>query len=220
LAKNSSYPAVLDVSDDRPMPPDVRQVVDRMSDRDWERLILELGRYAVYKSRRFFWRTGQSGELPTGEMAESIVSKAIVLWLTGRRRWNPSEYADLPSFLKGVIDSLLSHAASTPDNRKVELRPAGFETERASDAPTPESELMAREQAAVTERTLAEVITQSREDPIAIAIIEAVRGGAVTRRDIVRSTGQPAGVIDNGLKRLRRIGAAVSARMQMGRETS
>ena len=196
------------MSDDRPVPPDVRQVVDRMSDRDWDRLILELGRYAVYKSRRFYWRTGQ-GELPAGE----VVSKAIVLWLSGQRRWNPAEYADLASFLKGAIDSLLSHAASAPDNRKVDVRPAMADTGPVSAA-TPESELLAREQAAATERTLSEVITRSREDPVALAIIEAVRGGAVTRRDIVRTTGQPAGVIDNGLKRLRRIGAAVSARRQ------
>jgi hypothetical protein len=206
------------VSDDRPMPPDVRRVVDRMSDRDWERLIVELGRYAVFKSRRFYWRTGQAGELPTGEMAESIVSKAILLWLTGRRRWNTAEYADLASFLKGAIDSLLSHTALGSDNRKVDVRPSVVETDRASGTPTPESDLLAREQAATTERTLAEVITQSREDPVAMAIIEAVRGGAITRRDIVRTTGHPAGVIDNGLKRLRRIGAAVTARTHIGRE--
>lgn len=199
------------------MPPEVRRVVDRMSDRDWERLILELGRYAVFKSRRFYWRTGQSGELPAGEMAESIVSKAILLWLTGRRRWNPDEYADLAAFLKGAIDSLLSHTALGSDNRKVDVRPPLLEADRASATDTPESDLLAREQAAATERTLAEVITQSREDPVAISIIEAVRGGALTRRDIVRSTGHPAGVIDNGLKRLRRIGAAVAARTQIGR---
>lgn len=193
-------------------------MVDRMSDRDWERLILELGRYAVFKSRRFYWRTGQSGELPAGEMAESIVSKAILLWLTGRRRWNTAEYADLASFLKGAIDSLLSHTAHGSDNRKVDVRPSILEADQPSSAATPEGELLAREHAAATERTLAEVMTQSREDPVAMAIIDAVRGGALTRRDIVRSTGHPAGVIDNGLKRLRRIGAAVSARMQIGRE--
>ena len=200
------------------MPPEVRRVVDRMSDRDWERLILELGRYAVFKSRRFHWRTGQSGELPSGEMAESIVSKAILLWLTGRRRWNKAEYADLAGFLKGAIDSLLSHTALGSDNRKVDVRPSVLETERASATPTPEGDLLAREQAAATERTLAEVITESREDPVALAIIAAVRGGAVTRRDIVRTTGHPAGVIDNGLKRLRRIGTAVAARTHTGRE--
>lgn len=188
-----------------------------MSDRDWERLILELGRYAVFKSRRFYWRTGRSGELPAGEMAESIVSKAILLWLTGRRRWNPDEYADLAGFLKGAIDSLLSHTALGSDNRKVDVRPSLLEADRASAADTPESDLLAREQAAATERTLAEVITQSREDPVAMSIIEAVRSGALTRRDIVRSTGHPAGVIDNGLKRLRRIGATVAARTQIGR---
>src|SRR5579872_6091832 len=101
------------------MPPDVRRVVDGMSDREWRRLILELGRYALHKSRRFYWRTGHSGELPYGEVTESIVSKACVLWLSGRRRWNRTEYADLDSFLKATIDSLLSHSARGFDNRGI-----------------------------------------------------------------------------------------------------
>src|SRR6187402_2522340 len=108
------------VGEGRPIPSDVRRVADRMSDDDWHSLILQLGRYALHKSRRFYWRTGNSGELPCGEVTESIVSKALVLWLTGRRRWNRSEYGDLRGFLQGVIDSLLSHFANGYDNRKFE----------------------------------------------------------------------------------------------------
>jgi hypothetical protein len=88
---------------------EVRRIVESLSDLEWKLLTVQLGRYALFKSRRFYWRTGNSGELPYGEVTESIVSKAFCLWLSGRRRWNRSEYADLESFLKGVIDSLLSH---------------------------------------------------------------------------------------------------------------
>jgi hypothetical protein len=49
------------VGDDR----DVRDIADRMSERDWQSLTVQLGRYALQKSRRFYWRTGSSGELPT-----------------------------------------------------------------------------------------------------------------------------------------------------------
>src|SRR4026207_1069965 len=81
MAKTEGWPAIQIVRDEEHMPPEVRRVVDRMSDRDWQSLIVQLGRYTVQKSRRFYWRTGSSGELPCGEMTESIVSKAVVLWL-------------------------------------------------------------------------------------------------------------------------------------------
>ena len=198
------------VGEGRPIPSDVRRVADRMSDDDWRRLILQLGRYALHKSRRFYWRTGNSGELPCGEVTESIVSKALVLWLTGRRRWNPSEYGDLREFLQGVIDSLLSHFANGYDNRKFEVQTSKFENEHASPGATPESELLARERVSEAEQTLAGIIVQSRQDPVVIEIIDAVRNGALTRRDIVRATGYSPDVIDNGLKRLRRTGAHIA----------
>lgn len=185
-----------------------------MSDREWNGLILDLGRYASYKSRRFYWRTGRSGELPSGEAPESIVSKALVLWLTGRRRWSTSEYPDLQAFLQGVIDSLLSHSASGYDNRNFEPRSANFEVPDDSPAATPEGELLAKERAAQADRTLAEITRQSQHDAVAVEILDAIRQGAATRRDIVAATGRPAGVIDNGLKRLRRVGASVARQMQ------
>ena len=43
-----------------------------MSDEDWQRLALQLGRYALQRSRRFYWRTGSGGELPYGEVTESL----------------------------------------------------------------------------------------------------------------------------------------------------
>lgn len=193
------------VSDAYPMPRDVRGTVDRLSDRDWQSLTLHLGRYALQKSRRFYWRTGNSGELPDGEVTESIVSKALVLWLTGRRRWNPAEYGDLQSFLKGVIDSLLSHTANGHDNRAVLADEAVLPAWHR----TPESELLQKERAAEADRTLSEILRQSQQDTVVIEIIDAMRNGAATRRDIVKATGRPAGDIDNGLKRLRRVSAQV-----------
>ncbi len=177
-----------------------------MSDADWRRLAIQLGRYALQKSRRFYWRTGTSGELPSGEAPESLVSKALVLWLTGRRRWKRAEYGDLQSFLMGVIDSLLSHAANGFDNRGLE---ADAGPDRGWHA-TPETELLDKERAQRADRLVARIIDHARDDRIALDIIEAMRNGAATRRDIVHVTGRSADEIDNGLKRLRRAGARLA----------
>ena len=177
-----------------------------MSDRDWETLILQLGRYALQRGRRFYWRTGHAGELPGGEVTESLVSKALLLWMSGRRRWNRDEYADLRGFLQGVIDSLLSHSATGSDNRTVTSDEAPVRSVRM----TPESELLEKERASEMDQMLAEIVRRSQSDIVALDIIDAIHSGATTRRDIVMVTGRNARDIDNGLKRLRRVGAAVT----------
>lgn len=194
------------LSDARQIPPDVQQVIDLVSDRDWETLILQLGRYALQKGRRFYWRTGRAGELPRGEVTESLVSKALLLWMSGRRRWNREEYADLRGFLQGVIDSLLSHSATGSDNRTVTSGEAPVQRVRM----TPESELLEKERASEMEQMLAEIVRRSQSDIVALDIIDAIHNGATTRRDIVMVTGRSARDIDNGLKRLRRVGAAIA----------
>jgi hypothetical protein len=183
----------------------VRRVTARLSDREWDSLALQLGRYALHKSHRFYWSTGSSGELPNGEMTESLVSKAFYLWLTGRRKWNREKYADLESFLKSVIDSLLSHSATGYDNRRID---------ETSDQPrilqaTPESELLGKERQNDADRLIAEVLEEAREDVVVTEIVNAMRAGIVTRREIVSTTGRSKEVIDNGLKRLRRLAAGV-----------
>jgi hypothetical protein len=181
---------------------EVRRIVESLSDLEWKLLTVQLGRYALFKSRRFYWRTGNSGELPYGEVTESIVSKAFCLWLSGRRRWNRSEYADLESFLKGVIDSLLSHSSNSSDNRRVDSTDMPLHVSHA----TPESQLLEKERLNEADHTLAEIIRRSHDDPLLLEIIDAIRSGAVTRRQIVNATGRTAEDINNGLKRLRRLG--------------
>jgi hypothetical protein len=193
------------VAPSNPVPADVDHVLAALSDWDWQRLTVQLGRYALQRSRRFYWRTGSAGDLPYGEVTESLVSKALILWMTGRRRWNPAEYPDLQSFLMSVIDSLLSHAASGFDNR-------GLSTDAGHIAvlhTTPESDLLAKERTDAADRLLADVIAHTRDDAIAGQIIDAMRDGARTRRDIVKATGRTTEEIDNGLKRLRRAGARI-----------
>jgi hypothetical protein len=205
MARNERWPAIVMVDGEHQIPSDVRQVVERISEAEWESLAVQLGRHALHKSRRFYWRTGNSGELPCGEMTESIVSKAVHLWLTGRRKWNRVEYANLESFLRSVIDSLLSHFASSSDNRRIAY---------SEDSPvivqgTPESELLEKERVTESDQILAEIIRRSQEDAVVLEIIETMRNGAASRREIVKATGRSADVIDNGLKRLRRLGANV-----------
>ena len=130
--------------------------------------------------------------------------------MTGRRRWNRSEDGDLQGFLKGVIDSLLSHSANGHDNRGItgRRRVASGRQGTTGNRLAPEG---ARGEA---EQTLSHIVAEAQQDTVVIEIIEAMRNGAATRRAIVSATGRSADAIDNGLKRLRRL-AGTSHRNRM-----
>jgi hypothetical protein len=78
----------------------------RLSDDELQRLILELGRYALSVSRKLYWRTGDTAELPRGETVDSIVSLAFTKVLSGQRRWDPQQNPDIKTYFMDVIDSL------------------------------------------------------------------------------------------------------------------
>lgn len=193
-----------------------------MTDAEWQSLIVQLGRYALQRSRRFYWRTGSAGELPAGEVTESIVSKALLLWLSGQRRWNREEYADLQSFLQAVIDSLLSHSATGFENRRFDHRAPEPDDRRWLVRATPETELIDRERASEADQVVSEIVRRVEGDDVALAIVAAMRTGAATRRDIIAATGRSADAVDNALKRLRRIGASIAQQRheQQRRKTS
>jgi hypothetical protein len=110
----------------------VSQILRSLSDEDWTRLIKELGRYAISKSRRLSWRTENTLELPGGETVDSIVSKALKMVLTGAfddaadskdihagvRRWDPQKNPNFKKYLMDVIKSLLNHLAMSEENTK------------------------------------------------------------------------------------------------------
>jgi hypothetical protein len=103
------------------------------------------------------------------------------------------------------VDSLLSHFANSSDNRRTS----------STDIPlpvfeeTPERELLEKERSSEADQILSEIILRSQDDTVVLEIIESMRNGALTRREIVQATHRPIDVVDNALKRLRRLGANV-----------
>ena len=95
-----------------------------------KKLILNLGRYTAKKCKRYYWRTGNSLELPQGETFDSIVSKALIRIIRENdrgRRWNPDKHPNFTKYMMGVIDSILYHLAKNSDNRFFKSMPEGIE---------------------------------------------------------------------------------------------
>lgn len=83
---------------------------------DWADVGIRLAAYATWKARNLHWRTGRSDLLAGGKTPEDLAAEAILKVLEGERAWDPNRGPLLP-YLEGVVDSLVSHLATSPDNR-------------------------------------------------------------------------------------------------------
>jgi len=99
---------------------DAQEMLAKMTTEALNKLILQLGRYVAKKSKRYYWRTDNSIELPQGETFDSIVSKAFVSILEDddeSRHWIPEKHPNFAKYMMGVIDSILYHLAKSSDNK-------------------------------------------------------------------------------------------------------
>jgi DNA-directed RNA polymerase specialized sigma24 family protein len=91
------------------------EVFRKLQEADWRAIGTQVTAHATWKAQNFAWRTGDHEDLALGLQAIDIAQTAIKKVLTGERAWNP-ERGDLLSYLKGVVDSLVSHMANSMDN--------------------------------------------------------------------------------------------------------
>jgi hypothetical protein len=99
---------------------------------DWSAIQRELAGYAAHLVRNFVWRTGQPVDLAKGWDARDIAALAIKRLHSGERRWNPARVG-LRRCLRGIVRSLVSNLADSPDNRLQRRFPQGEEAEELCD---------------------------------------------------------------------------------------
>jgi hypothetical protein len=207
-----------------------RDLLERTPNDELEKMILELGRYALKVRNEYRWRTRDREALPKGETVKSIVSLALERVLTGERRWNPAQQPAFMKFMRDVIDSLINHLARSRDNALLTTLPEeGGEDEiswRAeSDKVKPGAEWLARS-AATPEQALLDEESQEREDKAIRILLEecvadqtltkivnAMLGGYYHCGEIADAVGIEVKEVYNAMKRLDRRVASVSRRL-------
>jgi len=94
-------------------------IIKDLEDVDWNYVYPRLLRYATYKCRKFAWLGTVTFD------PESIAQEAVAL-IYGRgedgnyRNWDRSKCSDIIKFLKGVVDSLVSHEYEKMKTFKIE----------------------------------------------------------------------------------------------------
>lgn len=91
------------------------EVFGKLQEADWKAIGKQLAAYATWKAQNFAWRSGNHKDLACGLQGVDIAQIAIEKVITGERAWNP-ERGELLPYLKGVVDSLMSHMADSLDN--------------------------------------------------------------------------------------------------------
>ena len=93
------------------------EILKKLKESDWSDILPRLVLYAEFKVRRLYWRTKEKNTLPDGSTAEDLAQQAIELVFSGDRRWAPDKNPDILLYLKGVVDSLVSHAVKSYEHR-------------------------------------------------------------------------------------------------------
>ena len=188
---------------------------------NWEEIGQQLAGHAAFRAKNLAWRTGDHWDLAEGLNPIDIAQEAIKRLFDGRRTWDPERVALLP-FLKGVVDSLISHLVESSDNELQDTIPQGDEDDDLWDrsefrAPFNDSHDL-RDSLAVQPRTPEEALLESEAEPRISKLFEAVQGEADLEKvvhaimdvghkpaDIAEHLGVPVHEVNNRLKRLRRI---------------
>jgi hypothetical protein len=177
----------------------------RLREADWEDIGIRLTAYAAWKARNYRWRTGQSWALAAGKTPEDLAREAIVKALDGTRAWNPARGPLLP-FLQGVVDSLMSHLATSGDNIILERWHEALPDPAAQDDDS--ADLVDHLRRALAERREADLL----------AVLDAVQTHGPKPHAIAVGLGTTVADINNRLKRIRRaalkIRTAASTRMR------
>ena len=173
----------------------VRQdVLRELEQVDWADVGVRLAGYATWKARNLRWRTGRWDILAAGKTPDDLAAEAILKVLEGERAWDPGR-GPLLAYLQGVVDSLLSHLASSPDNRIQES--LAEEHDRAGEAPSivdPEDRIA----------RLRALLRDDHQYPL-LAIVDAVSAHCEPKpQSLAQRLGTTVADINNRLKRLRR----------------
>jgi RNA polymerase sigma factor (sigma-70 family) len=185
--------------------------IPQLSNEQWSELVERLTLHAACKLLRLHWRGilwSRGGAVPGGVEPDDLASAAIIDVIEGTRSWDPEAHSDFLKFLRGVVDSKVSHLVQEVENRKSRrLVPADSGEEGATAhgvagrEPDPASFVQDREAA---DRFRARVLKAVTGDEIAAKVFECLEAEYTKPQEMAELLGLTVSEINNAQKRLRR----------------
>jgi len=152
------------------------KVLHLLETADWKHIILRLTYYARQRARVYSWKSGRTDQLLGGKTPEDIACEAIEKVWAGTRDWDPDKYPNLLTHLEWIVKSDTEHLASSMEHQTTG-RPPEPEGEEESltelsdpfssiqgKTPTPEDELITREEGDLEEKLKNELYAMVKGD--------------------------------------------------------
>lgn len=171
---------------------------------NWESIGLRLTYYAVKKAYRYRWNS----KIAIGGVSpEDLAHEAIAKIFDEKRKWDPQKDPDLFKYLTGVVDSLISHLADSPDRTRVRgipqsedgkiveerLKMADPESETARHLRrpnlNPEQILLNKEQEQIEQRAFKGLLKATEGDSDLEALLVCIMDGVCKPSEIAKATG-------------------------------
>jgi DNA-directed RNA polymerase specialized sigma24 family protein len=185
--------------------------IPQLTDEQWAELVERLTLHAACRLLRLHWRgilCSRGGAIPGGVEPDDIASAAIVDVIEGKRSWDRKANPDFLKFLRGVVDSKVSHLVQEVENRKSRRLALADSREEGATAhgvagrePDPAEFVQDREAA---DRFRVRVMKALEGDEIAANVFECLDAEYTKPQEIAELLGLTVPEINNAQKRLRR----------------
>lgn len=179
------------------------EIFEKLKAKNGDTIISRLTLHAVFKTRRLYKKIG-SGGLPGGREPKDIALEAIKLVLDGQRKWNPSTAPDLLEYLKGVVDSIISHLIESKDHQLRDSDPPEDIEENPRKTfdvrlPTaPDEEVIAKDFLEYLRKNI-------KGDETCELVLYCIEEGLSKTRDIAETMKLQVSNVNNAKRRLRRL---------------
>lgn len=154
------------------------QLLSEIKESEWDKLILNLTRYAFYEMERKYWKYER---VPKGLTAEDIALESISDLLEGIRKWDYTNQPNLLNFLRSAVDSKISHLFEMKDYNLIERFPVTEDDQEREELmkkadPVSEHACFSPADPQNPEETLIQKQVSERDKAAVSALFEAVKG--------------------------------------------
>lgn len=170
-----------------------KQLLNKLNKEDWEKLIPKLHYYSLNKLRRFQFLYDLYN---VNNLANEFADEAIRMVWEEQRKWNLSYYPELYSFLKGIVDSLISNFIKSKEVEITEAIPEGDFIDFEQIARNAEDDFILRE-------TEEEITLILKNDLDAAQVFECLKDG-LKPKEIADELNWEINSVYNVLKRVQR----------------
>jgi len=179
--------------------------VPELTNEQWAGLADELALRVQHLFIRRGWRKKGSFKSPRGVGVEDVVSEAITLAISGKRKWDREKCPDFGEFLNMVVWSITGHlkdGVSLEDIAELSEDDCSSVGVGGRSGPTEPPEIAISEE--TKDMLWGVAASDFADDPVSMKVFECIMAGIWRPRDVADLTGLSVEDVNKARKRMKR----------------